>query len=352
MKLIQNIFTMCIALAILAPSGAIGLGTAGKRVSTLPQTANPLITEIINKIDSQSIHGYIQDLQDFGTRYAKSQQSINASIYIHNKFSADSGLQVSYDQFPNRGMTMQNVVAVLPGENKSSTTDYIISGHYDSIVQSGDPFVSAPGADDDGSGTAITMETARIMSQYRYEDTIIFATWDSEELGLNGSAHYASDAKTNGMNIGAVVTFDQSAHDTQNKWGLLIWDFPRSTWLRTTMYSVNTTYNIGLVLSQGPPSDRSDHASFDNNGYSAVMCREKDGSLDYHATTDTIDKLNMEFAAKSARLGAATVAQLARIIGPSAVTETYVFVIILLPGAAMMTMACVVITRKWKTDEY
>ena len=65
-----------------------------------------------------------------------------------------------------------------------------------------------PGANDDGSGTAVSMECARVLSQHKFPATLIFLTVAGEEQGLYGSAHFAKMAKAQGWNIEAVLNND------------------------------------------------------------------------------------------------------------------------------------------------
>jgi hypothetical protein len=85
----------------------------------------------------------------------------------------------------------------------------LVTGHYDS--RNSDTFNGtdpAPGANDDGSGTAVSLECARVLSKYKFPVTIIFLTVAGEEQGLNGSKHFAQMAKQQGWKIEAVLNND------------------------------------------------------------------------------------------------------------------------------------------------
>src|SRR4030095_4233261 len=105
-----------------------------------------------------------------------------------------------------------NVVATLPGKQpESKDRIYVVSGHYDSCVCAQDTLdgkSDAPGANDDGSGTAAVMEIARVMSKYEYDATLVFMTVAAEEQGLNGSTHWAETAKQKNLNIAGMITND------------------------------------------------------------------------------------------------------------------------------------------------
>ena len=85
----------------------------------------------------------------------------------------------------------------------------VVSGHYDS--RNSDPGCTAgaaPGANDDASGTAVSLECARVLSKHRFPATIIFLTVAGEEQGLYGSAHFAKMAKAVGWDIEGVLNND------------------------------------------------------------------------------------------------------------------------------------------------
>ena len=103
---------------------------------------------------------------------------------------------------------LTNVVATLKGATDPDRV-YVVSGHYDTMCTSPtDAKCDAPGANDDGSGTAAVIELARVMSKHKFDATIVFITVPGEEQGLLGSTHFAEEAKKSGMNIEAMLDND------------------------------------------------------------------------------------------------------------------------------------------------
>ncbi|MEQ1920955.1 MAG: M28 family metallopeptidase [Pyrinomonadaceae bacterium] len=187
---------------------------------------NPEITKMVKEISAKRIEADIRKLVSFGTRNTLSEQDnptrgIGAArdwIYSEfQKISADCGgcLDVQKEAFvqpkANRipePTTLTNVYAILNG-----TTDakryYVVSGHYDSMCTSPtDAKCDAPGANDDASGTAVSIELARVMSKRKFDATIIFMAVPGEEQGLLGAANFAEKAKQSKMNIEAMFTND------------------------------------------------------------------------------------------------------------------------------------------------
>ena len=106
-----------------------------------------------------------------------------------------------------RAVTESSIIATLRGSEPGRV--YVMSSHYDDCDGSCvDPLGSAPGADDNGSGTAAVIEAARVMSHTSFRGTIIFAVFDGEELGLWGSEHFARELKAHGIHVIADLNDD------------------------------------------------------------------------------------------------------------------------------------------------
>lgn len=105
---------------------------------------------------------------------------------------------------------LENVLAILPGTDPLlSKTVFLVSGHYDSMPSSVmDPQSDAPGADDDASGTAVSLECARLLAGGRYRATLVFAAVSGEEQGLLGGKRLLEYLKENGYTIGGFLNND------------------------------------------------------------------------------------------------------------------------------------------------
>lgn len=116
----------------------------------------------------------------------------------------------------NKPAHMENVYGVLPGSDPTlSKTVFIISGHFDSrATDVMDPSLDAPGADDDASGVAVSMECARLLSRAGAEGnepfraTLLFAAISGEEQGLLGSARMLEWVKQQGYTVGGMLDND------------------------------------------------------------------------------------------------------------------------------------------------
>ena len=193
-----------------------------------PGDANPLIAEIVSKVSAARVEATIRRLASFGTRNSLSDTVSDtrgvgaARRWIKSELdrcAKDSGgrLEVAFDDhLIKTGARVPtpthivNVVATLRGEQAESRERiYVVSGHYDSMPSSPiDPNQDAPGANDDASGTAVSMELACLMSKYRFDATLVFMTVAGEEQGLLGAEAWAQDAKVKGLDIAGMFTND------------------------------------------------------------------------------------------------------------------------------------------------
>ena len=212
-----GLFPAC--AAVLLAAAPLAASAAGN---------DPDIESIVRGISAQRIEATIRKLAAFGTRNTLSdtvsetrgvgaaRRWIKAQL---DQCAADSGgrLHVAFDdhlvetgsRIP-KPTHVVNVVATLPGEQAESRDRiYVVSGHYDSMPTSPtDPDSDAPGANDDASGTALSMELACVMSRYKFDATLVFMTVAGEEQGLYGSAGWAKDAKAKGLDIAGMFTDD------------------------------------------------------------------------------------------------------------------------------------------------
>jgi hypothetical protein len=203
----------------------------------LPRPAGAISRQSVNE---KTMRDLIHEQVSCGTRLTLSswtdpKRGIGCGRdFIVTRFNAiakDSGgrLQVVVDKFEStsertsgKPIPLQNVYAILPGSNeKLAKTIFIVSGHFDSRPSNVmDPDADAPGADDDGSGTAVSVECARLLSKAgangkgSYRATILFATVSGEEQGLLGSSHLLDWVKQQGYTVGGMFTDDIVGADT------------------------------------------------------------------------------------------------------------------------------------------
>ncbi len=309
-------------LSLTLPLQATGLDFNASADSPPPaetaHNATAQIDHLIRQVDEGLVEKYTQELQDFKTRFSyRGDRCYPASEYIASVFS-QNGLNVTFNEFTYQYYSMRNVI----GEKRGITNPdeiFIISSHYDSIANYW-AWTEAPGADDNGSGTAAVMALAEILSDYEFNCTIRFIAFSGEEQGLKGSYRYVSDVVTAGENISAVLNMDMIANNpdpgsssvrlfTGGGTGIVDPTTLINEMMNTTSIHVDP---IGLSIVQAGQAGNSDHHPFANY-YRSVMLIESVFSAYYHSTADTTDKLNFTYCANVTQIVGATVARMAGI---------------------------------------
>jgi hypothetical protein len=338
---------------------------------------DPQIAAALKQISSTRIQADLEKLVGFETRStlsAQDQASIAAGRGIGaarewiksqlESYSRDCGgcLEVKTDSFLEgpadripRPTEITNVYAVQKGTERAARI-VLVSGHYDSRNSDTlDTSGAAPGANDDGSGTAVSLECARVLSLLKFPATIVFLTVAGEEQGLNGSRHFAQMAKSDGWNLEAVlnndiVGGDRSAQQDPSVVRVFSEGIPStaseadmrlvrnlgaesdspSRELARYVAQVSRTYPSSLEPRLVFRLDRylrgGDHISFNQQGYAAVRFTEfREDYHHQHQTPrtengleygDLLKFVNFDYIAAVARLNAAVLASLASAPAP------------------------------------
>lgn len=185
------------------------------------------IKQMVDEVSSKNIEANIRKLVSFKSRHtlsdttSKTEGSGAARNWIKaemEKYALElqGRMTVQFDTFTqpksdrvDKPVKLKNVLATLKGTDPNDTRVYIVSGHYDSRVSEAMNANSVePGANDDASGTAVSMELARVMSKWSFPSTIIFMCVVGEEQGLYGSANVAKRAKAAKWNVDAMLNND------------------------------------------------------------------------------------------------------------------------------------------------
>lgn len=235
---------------------------------------DPDITSIVEAVDEDSLISYIQRLENFETRLCVADSFYSACEWVDTKFDS-YGLSSEIDSFDfvfyGTPYTSWNVVAEKTGAVEPEVV-VIICGHLDSITM-GDPWTTAPGADDNGSGSAAVIEAARVMSNYDFRYTVRFLCFGAEELGLIGSEHYAEQAAAAGDSIIAVMNLDMILYAPTGYRSLFVPYNDISEELAMNMDTISAEYvpQLDVDVQYSPGTTYSDHASFWAQGYPALL---------------------------------------------------------------------------------
>ena len=358
-------------------------GSMPASANNLEQKPDPAITAAVKTIKAAAIEADIEKLVSFGTRSTLSAQDPDsiaaghgigaAREWLKSRFEADSQacggcIEVKTDEFTQepgprvpQPASLTNVYAVLKGTDSNWTQRIVlVTGHYDSrrtdvLDAAGD----APGANDDASGTAVSLESAHALAaasgKLKLRATLIFLAVPGEEQGLFGAKHFAQMAKQAGWNIEAVLNNDIVGGDrSPGQEARLVRVFSeglpsaadekaikliravggendsRSRELARYVVEIGASYSPGVKPLMEFRPDRylrgGDHTAFNEQGYAAVRFSEyrenfnhqhqnlrTEGGIEYG---DTLKFVNFDYVAKVARLNATTLAALAAAPAP------------------------------------
>ena len=369
-------------IALLAVGSASSAGaqmlqrdyaSAGPRLAAAP--ADPAIETALQQISSQDIQHIIATLVSFHTRSTLSSmardlpkgQGINAAaawleaqlrqiskdchgcLEVHR----DTFLEQPQDRIP-QPTSISNVYAILRGSDPVQARRlYLVTGHYDSRNSDTlDAHGAAPGANDDASGVAVSLQCARVLSKLHPLASVVFVAVAGEEQGLNGSRHLARLAKAEGWQLEGVLNNDIVGGNTtpgdalQDKSVVRVFseglpaaatpeqaraleglgygnDSP-SRQLARAVLDAALSYAGAVQPVMEFRHDRflrgGDHTSFNQEGYAAVRFTEwREDYNHQHQTPRTTDGtefgdllkfVDFQYVAQVARLNAATLAGL------------------------------------------
>jgi hypothetical protein len=290
---------------------------------TAAVTAHPVIQGIVDAVDSATVYQYTGDLSGewpvtiggspytIETRHTYSGTPIRKATQFAGEHLEALGLTVEYHNWTDPDYP--NVIGELPGTG-SPDSIVIICGHIDDMPSGS----TAPGADDNASGSVCVLIAADIMSQYQWHYTLRFALWTGEEQGLLGSHEYALRSYNLGEDIIGVLNLDMIAYNTAAS----AWDIdlhanssvPATQELAELFDDVVDAYGLSLIPQIIPMGiGASDHASFTDYGYSAILAIEdlSDFNPRYHTTDDLLEYLDMSYYVEFVKASVATVAHMA-----------------------------------------
>jgi hypothetical protein len=371
---------IAVLLVLSFATGALGQSQPGSNTAE-PIASDGRISAALRQVSAERIRANIEKLASFGTRLTLSAQdpaSIAAGRGIgaarewikaeFERYARDCGgcLEVKTDSFTEAAADripqpteITNVYAVLKGTDAENANRIVlVTGHYDSRPSDTlDVKADAPGANDDASGTAVSLECARVLSKLKFPATIIFLTVAGEEQGLNGSRHFAKMAKDQGWNLEAVlnndiVGGDKSAEQDHSVVRVFSEGLPASATeqeirrirglggendsgsrqLARYIADVGRTYEAGvkpvLVFRLDRYLRGGDHSAFNQQGFTAVRFTEfredfhhqhqnvrTENGIEYGDLAKFVD---FDYVAHVARLNAATLASLASAPAPPA----------------------------------
>ena len=252
---------------------------------------NPTIRALMDSVSIDSIKANIEHLSSYHNRRYDSRYIWEVQDWLvarYQSFGVDSVIlhdfKVNKPGFPEE--TADNILAIQWGTK--TPNEFVICGaHYDSWNDDGtDPdTIRSPGADDNATGVAGILETARLLSNYSFDRTIIYANWCAEEIGLVGSAAYAHDMAEQGMDIVGYFNLDMTGYLAEGSdIHVHLMYTTQDSLIGRYVFNFSHVYYPEMPIRQAWLQwGDSDYSSFNRNGYPAVHPFE-----DVHASSPYI----------------------------------------------------------------
>ena len=284
-------------------------------------TVNPEIRALMDSVSVDSIKADIEHLCSYHTRRYDSRYIWEVQDWLVSRYNGFGVDTVMLHDFPvpyYEPGTADNILAVQWGTR--TPEEYVICGaHYDSWNADGyDPdTIRSPGADDNATGVAGILETARILSRHTFDRTIIYANWCAEEIGLVGSAAYAADCAARRMDIVAYFNLDMTGYlEEGSDIHVNLMYTGQDSLLGNYVKRFSRTYFPEMRIWQDWLQwGDSDYSSFNRNGYPAIHPFEDvDASSPFiHSRQDVLGLSvnNLEQCKRFTELNLGTVAILA-----------------------------------------
>lgn len=323
-----------VALCAASPRGVPAQGPS----------VDPDVARLVAAVSPDSMRVWLSALTALETRHtlsadlAPDRGIVPARAFIADRFRS-FGLAADLDCYripPQGRITVEaevcNVVAVLPGRSERRI---YVSGHYDTVARRADDGNfdwsrwdnPAPGANDDGSGTVLTMEVARVLasSGAPFDATLVFVAFAGEEEGLVGATLHAQQAVRDSLRIDAVFNNDiignvEGGNGLVDGRTLRVFsegpaDSPSrqlARYIRRWAAPYVPGHEVRLIAREDRFGRGGDHTAFNRLGYAGVRFSEsRENYSRQHTPADTLAGVDFGYLARNARVNAATVATLA-----------------------------------------
>ena len=267
------------------------------------------IQSLVNKVSRDSIESSLTKLVSFPTRHSTSAGYGNAATFARKQLKG-MNYQTRLEMVTVGGGKSRNIIADKPGEESGTRNVVIATAHLDSINLQGGPSAPAPGADDNGSGSAGLLEIGRVFRDHRSKHDLRLILFGGEEQGLFGSKRYvASLPPLERTKIRAVINMDMIGSLNSASRSVLLEGAPLSQTVIDGLAQAAATYTQLPVETSLHPF-ASDHVPFINAQIPAVLTIEgaDNTNSSVHSANDTLNKIDFEITQEILRMNIAFIA--------------------------------------------
>ena len=315
------------------------------------QQEDARIRNLMDQVSKDSLEATINHMQSYHTRRWDSRMVYEVQDWLYETYRGMGFDSVFLHDFTfvhqdTLRETSDNVIAIQRG--LVYPDEYVVCGaHYDSYNKTpGHPdSLYAPGADDNASGTSGIIETARLLSQCKFERSVMYCGWAAEEVGLKGSAAFAKDCADQRLDIVGYFNLDMIGYlEEGHRLHVNLMYTTRDSLIADYVYDFSHVYYPDMPIWQSwLVGGDSDYSSFNRNGYAAVHPFEDTHHCSpyIHTTSDVmgVSVNNMDQAKRFTELNLGLVATLAGLVNTAVdETETDELVVFPNPVSGMLTI--------------
>lgn len=267
----------------------------------------PWVQSLVDKLQRDSLKADLEHLVSFPNRFSTGEHFRAAAGWAKNQLQA-MGFNTRLQTINVGGAgNSQNVIAEKPGSAVSARQCVLIIAHLDSVNHNGDSTAIAPGADDNGSGSAGLLAMARALKDHAGRHDLRFVLFGGEEQGLHGSQQYL--ATLNGVErsrLKAVINMDMIGTLNTSTPSVLIEGANISQPVIDGLVDAAAAYTDLIVETSLNPFN-SDHVPFIRAGIPCVLTIEGADSANsnVHSENDTIAHINYDLALEILRMNIA-----------------------------------------------
>lgn len=271
------------------------------------------LVEIASQISRANIERDVKHLSTaYPTRHTFSKHAPAIGDWLTKRLQENGVAKTSFHEFERSGKKLRNIIGEMPGQGPKTI---LACAHYDSRQENmRDPEAPAPGANDNGTGTAVLLEVARILAKQKLTDHFRFVFFTGEEEGLWGSYAYAPVVKAQKTDLRFVFNLDQIGYPPADR--ALFVDRDEGGKRENNADSaalVERVQELARTVVKVPtrvdPTYGSDYMPFEEQGYVIVGLYEAGKDYpQYHSSKDTFDRVDFAYVHDMARLAVVALA--------------------------------------------
>lgn len=268
--------------------------------STLAQTFNPFYGNIVSNCSYDSIQNHLIDFENLGVKEPGTAALDNTLFWLINFYQNYGYTDIVIDTFTYSGNEVYNLIVTKTGTHYPNTY-YVVDGHYDTKT--------GTGTNDNGSGTSIILETARLLKDVDTKFSVKFIHFSMEEVGLAGSYHYVNNiAFPNGMDIKVLLNIDEvgGVNGMTNNTivcerdGITPTAANEASWNYTDTLS-NCVQLYSSLLTDISYAYSSDYMPFQQKGYTITGLFEDNYSPYAHTLGDSLGNMDIPYVFEIAK---------------------------------------------------